>query len=94
VDGRSWIWADALSGSIWYYTGIPAFKITFSAPETRALVQDFVAARGERQYLVEDSPGMVEAREEIVRRGGVCEPLGAVVGHPIFRVTWPPPAVR
>lgn len=94
VDERSWIWADALSGSIRYYAGIPAFKITFSDPATRALVQDFVESRGERQYLVEDCPSMVRMREEIVRRGGALQPLGAVAGHPIWRVTWPPPALR
>ena len=33
VDDKAWIWADLLTGSLWYYANKPAFKIQFTDEE-------------------------------------------------------------
>src|SRR6185312_8147917 len=40
-DARAWIWADVLTGTLWYYDRKPAFKIQFSDKETRAKIFRF-----------------------------------------------------
>ena len=86
---HAWIWADLLSGTLWYYGNKPAFKIGFSVPETRALVFRFVFERGEPQYLVRDSTTMQEIMQEILQMGGTLEPRGEVDGYPYFLIHWP-----
>jgi hypothetical protein len=86
---QSWVWADLLSGTFWYYANKPAFKIGFSVPETRALAYRFVFERGEPQYLIRDSAPMREIMREISRMGGKLDPRGEVDGHPYFLIHWP-----
>jgi hypothetical protein len=89
ADERAWVWADLLTGSLWYYANKPAFKIQFSNPETRALVFRFVFERGDRQYLIQDSDLMQRYMDEIVKLGGTLEPRGKVDGQPYYFVRWP-----
>lgn len=88
-DERAWVWADLLTGSLWYYADKPAFKIQFSNPETRAMVFRFVFDRGEPQYLIQDSEMMQRFMDEIVKLGGTLEPRGKVDGQPYYLVRWP-----
>jgi hypothetical protein len=88
-EEHAWVWADFLSGTLGYYANKPAFKIAFTGPETRALVYRFVFERGERQYLIRDSPNMQQIMNEISRMGGMLEPRGEVDGHPYFLIHWP-----
>jgi MFS family permease len=89
ADERAWVWADLLTGSLWYYANKPAFKIQFSNAETRAMVFRFVFDRGDRQYLIQDSDLMQRYMDEIVSLGGTLEPRGKVDGQPYYFVRWP-----
>lgn len=89
VDDSAWIWADLLTGSLWYYANKPAFKIQFTDEATRARIFRFVFDRGERQYLIQDSEQMKEYIEEIEKLGGKLEMRGKVEGQPYFLVQWP-----
>ena len=89
VDDKAWIWADLLTGSLWYYANKPAFKIQFTDEETRAKMFKFVWERGERQYLIQDSEQMKVYIAEIEKLGGKLEMRGKVDGQPYFLVVWP-----
>jgi len=89
VDDKAWVWADLLTGSLWYYANKPAFKIQFTDEETRAKMFRFVWERGERQYLVQDSEQMKVYIAEIEKLGGRLEMRGKVDGQPYFLVVWP-----
>ena len=89
VDDRAWIWADLLTGSLWYYANKPAFKIQFTDEETRAMLFKFVWERGDRQYLIQDSEQMKVYIAEIEKLGGRLEMRGKVDGQPYFLVVWP-----
>jgi hypothetical protein len=89
ADARAWVWADLLTGTLWYYADKPAFKVGFSDAATRALVYRFVFERGEPQYAIRDSLGMQGLLEEIIAMGGVLEPRGEVDTHPYFLIHWP-----
>jgi len=86
VDDKAWIWADLLTGSLWYYANKPAFKIQFTDEETRAMIFKFVHERGERQYLIQDSEQMKQYIAEIEQLGGRLEMRGKVDGQPYFLV--------
>jgi hypothetical protein len=89
VDDKAWIWADLLTGSLWYYATKPAFKIQFTDADTRAQIFKFVFERGERQYLIQDSERMQEYMREIESLGGKLELKGKIEGQPYFLVVWP-----
>lgn len=89
VDDSAWIWADLLTGSLWYYANKPAFKIQFTDEEIRAKMFKFVWERGDRQYLIQDSEQMKVYIAEIERLGGRLEMRGKVDGQPYFLVVWP-----
>jgi hypothetical protein len=88
-EAQAWVWADLLSGSLWYYAKKPAFKIAFTDTETRALVYRLVFERQERQYIIRDSPDMQRLMDEISQMGGVLEPRGTVDAYPYFAIRWP-----
>jgi hypothetical protein len=89
VDDKAWIWADLLTGSLWYYANKPAFKIQFTDEEIRAMIFKFVWERGDRQYLIQDSEQMKKYIAEIEQLGGRLELRGKVDGQPYFLVVWP-----
>jgi hypothetical protein len=89
VDDKAWIWADLLTGSLWYYANKPAFKIQFTDEEIRTKMFKFVWERGERQYLIQDSEQMKVYIAEIEKLGGRLEMRGKVDGQPYFLVVWP-----
>lgn len=90
ADARAWIWADLLTGSLWYYANKPAYKIQFTNRETRAKIFRFVYDRGEPQYLIQDSGQMQTYIDEIERLGGHVEMKGKIDGHnPYFLIHWP-----
>jgi len=89
VDDKAWIWADLLTGSLWYYANKPAFKIQFTDEQTRAKIWKFVYDRGERQYLIQDSEQMKQYIAEIERLGGKLQLRGKVDGQLYYLVTWP-----
>jgi hypothetical protein len=89
ADSHAWVWADLLTGTLWYYHQKPAFKIQFSDPRTRALLFKHVFDRGDRQYLVQDSERMQTYINEIAQLGGSLELRGKIEGQPYFLVHWP-----
>lgn len=89
ANERAWIWADLLTGSLWYYANRPAFKIQFTDPQTRAKIFRFVFDRGEPQYLIQDSEQMKVYMDEITGLGGTLELRGRVDGQPYYLVVWP-----
>ena len=89
VDDKAWIWADLLTGSLWYYANKPAFKIQFTDEHTRAMMFKFVFDRGDRQYLIQDSEQMKQYITEIQDLGGKLEMRGKVDGQLYFLVVWP-----
>jgi hypothetical protein len=90
ADEKAWIWADLLTGSLWYYAHKPAFKIQFTDAPTREMLFKFVADRGEQQYLIQDSAQMQVYMDEIQKLGGTLEQRGKVDGQLYFLVHWPP----
>jgi hypothetical protein len=89
VDDKAWIWADLLTGSLWYYANKPAFKIQFTDEELRVRMFKFVFDRGERQYLIQDSEQMKTYIREIEQLGGKLELRGKVDGQLYYLITWP-----
>jgi hypothetical protein len=89
-DERAWVWAGELNGTLWYYAGVPGYKLFWASPQVRALVYRFVHERGERQYLVNDSAAWRPFMEEIKAWGGTLEARGQVDTHPYFLIRWPP----
>jgi hypothetical protein len=90
ANQKAWIWADILTGTLWYYHQKPAFKIQFSDAPTREKIFRFVFERGDTQYLVADSERMEPFMDEIVRLGGTLEPKGEINGAKYFLIRWPP----
>src|SRR5215210_4984976 len=88
VDDKAWIWADLLTGSLWYYANKPAFKIQFTDEEIRAKMFKFVWERGDRQYLIQDSEQMKVYIAEIEKLGGRLEMRGKVDGQPYFLINF------
>jgi hypothetical protein len=89
TDDHAWIWADLLTGTLWYYANKPAFKIQFTNPETRARIFKFVFDRGDRQYIIQDNDRLLVYMDEIKKLGGSLELKGKVDGAPYFLVQWP-----
>ncbi len=89
ADERAWVWADLLTGTLWYYDNKPAFKIQFTNPETRARIFKFVFDRGDRQYIIQDNDRMLQFMDEIIKGGGTLELRGKVDGQPYFLIHWP-----
>jgi hypothetical protein len=89
ADERAWVFADRLTGPLWYEAEKPAHKVPFANTRTRAVVYRFVFERGEPQYVIRDSPDMQAILDEIERMGGTLEPRGEVDGCPYFLVRWP-----
>jgi hypothetical protein len=88
-EERAWVWADLLTGTMWYYVNKPAFKIGFTDTETRALVYRSVFKRGEPQYIIRDSSEMQRLMDEVSTMGGRLERRGEVETHPYFLIHWP-----
>jgi hypothetical protein len=89
ADERAWVYADLLTGSLWYYARKPAFKIQFSNGETRTRLFRFVFERQEPQYIIQDSEAIKQYMDEIVKLGGALEKRGLVDGQPYFHIRWP-----
>jgi hypothetical protein len=89
MDEKAWVWADLLTGSLWYYANKPAFKIDKTDAGVRAMIFRWVFERGERQYLIQDSEPMKQYIAEIEQLGGKLELRGKVEGQPYFLVVWP-----
>jgi len=89
ADEHSWVWADHLSGTLWYYVRKPAFKLSPTNRETRLLVYEFVRTRGDRQYIIGNDPGTQPVIDEIVSLGGRLELRGNVEGYPYYLIHWP-----
>jgi hypothetical protein len=89
VNEDAWVWADNLSGTLWYYARKPAHKLSGTNKETRLLVYDFVRKRGELQYLIGEDPAMKPVESEIVELGGVLELRGEVEGRSYYLIHWP-----
>jgi len=88
-DERNWIWADMLTGTLRYYGSKTAFRIAFTDRDTRTMVYKFVRDRGDQQYLILDSPTMLQMLNEMFRMGAAAEPIGAIAGSPYFLIHWP-----
>jgi hypothetical protein len=88
-DNKSWIWADLLTGTLWYYHQKAAFKISFTDPDVRAMIFRFVFERGEQQYLIRDSETMEQFMSEASQLGGTLEQRGTINGQPYFLIHWP-----
>ena len=89
ADDKAWIWADLLTGSLWYYANKPAFKVHITDEQTRSMLFKFVFDRGERQYLIDDSVDMKKYMAQIERMGGKLEPRGKVGGEAYYLIVWP-----
>jgi len=88
-DEHAWVWADVLTGTLWYYAHKPAFRIQFTNTQTRVMVYRFVFERGEPQYIIRDSEFIEKLMDEIARLGGTFERRGEVDGQPYFLIHWP-----
>jgi hypothetical protein len=89
ADERAWIWADDMSGTLWYYARKPAHKINSTSKETRESIYEFVKQRHEPQYIIGDDPAMKPVEDEIVQLGGRLELRGEVDGRSYYLIRWP-----
>ncbi len=89
LEGRAWVWADLYSSSILYYTGHPAFKVTFGAPEMRRSMYEWVQAKGDPQYLVADSDQIKPLVAEARAAGWRLTPVGDLRGAVCYRLDRP-----
>ncbi len=89
ADERAWIWADHLSGTIWYYSARPTHKLTPTNRETRELIYEFMKSRDEPHYLIADAPNAQPIMKEIVQLGGTTKLRGEVDGYPYYLIEWP-----
>lgn len=90
ADERAWLWADNLTGTIWYYARRPAYKILFSDTDTRLLAYRLAWERGEPQYIIRDGDAIQPMLDEIGTLGGTLEQRGEVDHYPYFLIRWPP----
>lgn len=90
TDARAWVWAGETSGTLWYYAGVPGYKMFWAAPSIRTLIYGFAQARGEPQYIVKDSPAMQPLLDEIKTWGGTLEARGEVDSYPYYLIHWQP----
>jgi hypothetical protein len=88
ADERAWVWADIVSGPLWYYARKPSHKVNFSSPELRMEVYKLVLQRGEPQFIIEDGTDMKQMMDEMVRSGAALEQRGMVDGYPYFLINW------
>jgi hypothetical protein len=88
-SGRAWLWADKYSGSIRFYTGHPAFKITFGDALTRKMAFDWVKDKGDAQYFVTDSDSMQQLMAEAESWGWKSTYVGLAHGSPCYRMEKP-----
>ena len=86
---RAWIWADLLSGTLYYYAGKSAFLIPFTDTSTRLTLYRFIFERGDTQYVVLDGPDIALLMTEIQRMGGVLQLRGGVDGYKYYQIIWP-----
>ncbi len=91
TDERAWVFADTLSGTLWYEERRAAYKAdeTFAGPRTRAVVYRFIFERGEPFYVIRDCPEMQPVLDEIEQLGGTLESRGEVDGYPYYLIHWP-----
>jgi len=89
ADEKAWVWADIVTGPLWYYARKPAHKINFSGPDGRIALYQFVLGRGEPQYIIEDGIDMLRVKDEMVQFGAALERRGEVDGYPYFLIHWP-----
>jgi len=89
ADDKAWIWADLLTGTLWYYDNKPAFKFKSTDEDVRTMIYRYVFERRERQYLIQDSEEMKQYMDEITRWGGKLKMRGKVDGQPYFLIVWP-----
>lgn len=82
----AWIWSDLTSGSFWYYGSKAAFKAPFAQADVRALALRWIRHRGEKLYLVLDSPDMVSVADDLQQHGARLTPHGQVFGQPYVEV--------
>jgi hypothetical protein len=85
-DLHAWIWADMFSGADRYYTGHPAFRNYAVSPEMRKTMYGWIKARGERQYMIQDSDTMQRLIDEARADGWKTTLVGYIHGSPCFRM--------
>ena len=83
---RAWVWGGVSAGTVYYYTGTPAFSATFVDREILRDAYEFVVGQGDTLYLIDDGP-MMRLRLDWVRQwGGSLERAGVVSYWPYYRV--------
>ena len=89
LEPHAWVWADLYASSVLYYTGHPAFKISFAGLEMRRAMYGWVQDKGDAQYLVDDSdqtkPIVAQARAD----GWRLTPVGTVREAVCYRMDPP-----
>jgi len=94
TDQRAWVFADLLTGPLWYYAEKPSYKVTFADARTRALAAHLAFERGEPLLVIRDCESMQGVMNELENLGGVLEPRGTVDRYPYYLVRWPPSGPR
>ena len=96
-DGRAWILADRLSGTLWYYDGIPSLRIANLDAPTRQAFFKYLQTRGEPVYLIVDNGMMADLAHELQAAGATFSEAGnycplkrgeAAPFTAVYRVQW------
>jgi len=89
TDPSAWVFADLMTGPLWYYAEKPAYKVTFASAATRAAGFRIAFEHGGPQFIVRDCDSMQDVIHEVEQLGGQIEPRGMVDHNPYFRIRWP-----
>lgn len=92
LDDATWILADVMSGTFYYFAAKPAFKVSVGSPRARRQFYQMIQKEGGRIFLLKDSKEMTRMMTELKEdlRAQIT-PSGDVNGYPLFEVSFPQP---
>ncbi|MCE9502102.1 MAG: glucosyltransferase domain-containing protein [Leptospira sp.] len=84
----SWVIGHIYTGTFYYYTGKPAFKMGFTTKELRKEFYNFVRARNDELYIIEDDQGTTGIIKEYSLSAKEMSLRGTVFGSSYYKVIW------
>ncbi len=87
-SSRAWIWSDINSGSLHYFYRKIARKMNFANQKFREWSLNWILERGDRLYILEDSPDNTGILENLRRRSDLkVELIGTLFSKPLYAIT-------
>lgn len=84
---RAWIWSDYNSGSFLYFYGKVARKMNFADEKFREWTLNWILARKDRLYVLNDSAEIADILEGLRRKSNLkVEMIGALFSKPLYAI--------